>query len=79
MFNQRIYYRFSIFAVYLCHHDVSSVALNQGCDVAVVRAADQITYPMTWHGSVFYRCKTLSDRYRTGDLAVILRFLRMIT
>lgn len=38
------------------------VPLDKGNDVAVRRAAQQITLRVTWHFTILYPCRTLTDR-----------------
>ena len=42
-------------------HDIARFALHKGRDVAVLGAADQVTFPMTWNGAVLDRCGSFAD------------------
>ena len=55
------------------------MALYQGRDLTVVAAHDQVAFPVTGHSSVFNRGRSLPDRDRVGDPAVILCLLCVVT
>lgn len=40
-------------------------------------AEDQITFPVTWYGSILRGWRTLANRDRIADPAVIVRLLRV--
>ena len=48
------------------------MTLHERDDVTVLRAAEQIAFPMTGNGSVFDVRGTLSDRDSIGDLSALL-------
>ena len=48
------------------------MALDERDDVTVLRAAEQIAFPMTWNGSVFDVRWTLPNRDGIGDLSALL-------
>src|ERR1700686_1950853 len=79
MLNQGVDYGLGVFAVHLGHHDVACLTLYQGGDLAVVGTEDQISFPVTRHGSILRRWRALADRDRVADPAVILSLLRVMT
>src|SRR5210317_1999880 len=69
----------SIFAGYSYQHHVTCMTLNQGCDLTVVAADDQVTFPVTRHSPIFYRSRPLADRDGAGNPAMCSRLLRVTT
>ena len=52
MLDEGIDYRLGVFAGYSDQHHVTRMTFNQGCDLAVVTANDQITFPVSRNGSI---------------------------
>ena len=48
-------------------------------DLTVVAAHDQVAFPVTWNSAILDRGRSLSDRYRVGDPAVVLCLLCVVT
>ncbi len=53
--------------------------LHQGRDLAVVAAAQQITFPVTRYGAILNLGWPFPDRDRVADPAVVLCLLRVMT
>jgi len=79
MLDQRVDHRLGIFALYPDQHDVARVTFHQSCDLTVVAADNQVTFPMARHCTVFDRGWSLSDRYRVGDLPQTVALERLVT
>src|SRR5665213_1319914 len=77
MLHQGVDYGLGVFAVHLGHHYVTCLPFHQSDDLAVVGTEDQITFPVTRHGSILRRWWALADRDRVADPAVILCLLRV--
>ena len=60
-------------------HHVTCVSLDQGCDLTIIAADDQVTFPVTRHSSIFYRGRPLTDRDGAGNPAVCGGLLRVTT
>jgi hypothetical protein len=45
------------------------MALDQCCDIAVPRSANQVALPVAWNRTIFNRCRSFSDGYGIPDLA----------
>jgi hypothetical protein len=58
----------SIFAWDLDEHDEPGLTLDQGGDVAVLPAGEEIALPVSWYRSVLYLGRTLPDGYGANDL-----------
>ena len=54
------------------------VTLDQRRDLRVVAAADQVAFPVTRYGTVLNLGRSLSDRDRVADSAVVLSLLRVM-
>ncbi len=78
MLDERVDHRFGVFALHSDQHDVSSMALNEGRDLAVASAHDQVAFPVTWHSAILDAGRSFSDRYRVGDSAVVVGLLRVM-
>jgi len=52
------------------------VALNQGGNLTVIPAEQQVSFPMPWNSSVISLCRPFPDRDRIGNLAASILFLR---
>src|SRR5471032_481940 len=76
--DERIDDRFCVLARNLRKHHVARVTLNQRRDLAVLAAEQQITFPVTGHGTVFSRGRTLADRDGVRDLTVNRGLLRVM-
>jgi hypothetical protein len=50
-----------VLAVELYQHDVPRLALDQGGNLAVVAAEEQVALPMARNGSILDRCGALAD------------------
>jgi hypothetical protein len=55
------------------------VTLDKRCDLTVVAATDKITFPVTGYGTVFNLGRSLSDRDRVTDPAVVFGLLCVMT
>ncbi len=53
----------------LDQHHIARMPFDERCDVAVLRAADQIAFPVTGNGAVLDRRGALADRHGILDLA----------
>jgi hypothetical protein len=54
------------------------LAFDQPCDLAVVSAEHQISFPVTRHGAILGGCGAFADRHGTDDLPVDLGLLRVM-
>lgn len=54
------------------------MAFDEGRNLAVAAFTQKVTFPMTWHRPIFSRGRTLADRYRANDPAVIVSLLRVV-
>src|SRR4030095_8241918 len=52
---------------------------DQSDDIAVLRSAEQVAFPVTRHRPVFYRSGSFPDRNRIRDLAALLRCMARAT
>ena len=53
----------------LCReHGIPSLPLNQCRDLTVIRTDYQVTFPMSWNGTIFDSCRALTDRYAINDM-----------
>jgi hypothetical protein len=52
------------------------VALDQGGNLTVIPAEQQVSFPMPWNSSVISLCRPFPDRDRIGNLAASILFLR---
>ena len=55
------------------------MALNQRCDLAVVSAEHQISFPVTRHSTIRGRRRPFADRHGTDDLPVHISLLRVMS
>ena len=51
------------------------MTFNQGCDLAVLSTEQEITLPVARYGTILGLCRSLADRDGIADLAMIGRFL----
>ena len=72
-------HRLGVFALDPDQHHVTGMALNEGRDLAVVAAEQQVTFPVARHRPVLSLCWALADRDSVRDPAVIARLLRVMT
>ena len=75
LLDQGVDHSFAIFTINLGQHYVACVTLDQRRDMRVTCARDKVTFPVTRHSAIFNRGWPLTDRYRVGDPAVIVRLL----
>ena len=61
LLDECVDYRPGVLACYLGLHHVTSMTLDQGGDVGVVRPGQEIALPMTWHRPIFNRRRSLTD------------------
>ena len=73
--NECVDYCLCIFARHPDQHDKPCMAFHQGRYLAVVAAAQQVTFPVTRYGSVFGFSRSLSDRDRISNPAVVAPLL----
>ena len=78
LLDQCTYHRLGILARHSNEHHVARMSLDQGCDLAVVTAAEEITFPVTRDGSIFCLGRSFTDRYSIDNMAVIRRLLRVM-
>src|SRR5665647_2461455 len=78
MFNQRVDDRFRIFSGDLHQHHIACMTFDESRNLAVPASAYQVTFPVTGYRPVCNRGRTLADRYRIGNSAVIGCLLRMM-
>src|SRR5262245_38801503 len=68
-----------IFAVDLREHDVAGLPFDQGGNLAIVAAKQEVTFPVTRQRTVVGRSGTLADGYRVGDSTVNAGLLRVVS
>jgi hypothetical protein len=66
--DQGIDHGFGILVRHLRQHHTARVALNQRGDLTVVRAEDQVAFPVTRYRTVFNRRWSLTDGHHILDL-----------
>jgi len=50
-------------------HRKASMALDERCDVRVVRAREKVSFPVAWHGAILGLSRPLADGDRIDDLS----------
>jgi len=70
MLDECIDYRPGVFAGHSDQHHVAGVSLYQRCDLTVVAADDQVTFPMTRDRSIFHCDGPLTYRDGASNPAV---------
>lgn len=65
--SQRIHHAGAVFALHPDQHDEARVAFDKGDDLRVMRADEQIAFPMSGDGAIFHFGRTLPDRDRIHD------------
>ena len=63
-----------IFTGHFHQHHITRLAFNEGRNLAVNTAAQQIPFPVSRYRPVCHRGRTLADRHGIGDPAVIACF-----
>ena len=71
LLDKRVDYRLGVFAFYSGKQHVASMTFDQGCDLAVVAAEQQVTFPVARYGAILSR--SLTDRARRGSTRVRVR------
>jgi len=51
---------------------------NQGCDITVLRSANQVTLPVPRNGTILDRCRSFADGHSIFDLAISLALLARV-
>lgn len=64
-----------VFASGFHKHGVACLRLDQGGNLAVVAAKEKVTFPVPGYCSILGTGRTLADRYRPIDSAVVIGFL----
>src|ERR1700687_3720130 len=73
MLDQGVDDRLRIFAANLDQHRIAGMALDQGRNLAVLAAEQQVAFPVPGYGPVFHAGRTLTDRDGVGDATVLVR------
>ena len=76
--DQRVDDRLGVLARHSDQHHVTCMTLDQRCDLSVVAATDEITFPVARYRSIFHFRRPLADRYRIRDLSVLTFLLRVV-
>ena len=79
LLNQCIDHRLGVFAFDPHEHHVARVTFDQGGDLAVVAAEQEITFPVTGHSTILGLSRSLADTDRIGDAAMTGALLRVMT
>src|SRR5674476_693119 len=78
MLNQRVDDGLGIFTGSFNQHHIARLAFDEGRNLTVTTAAQQVPFPVTGYRPVCHRGRTLADRYRIGNSAVVVCLLRMM-
>ena len=79
MVDQRIYDRLGILAVDFDQHDIAGMTFDECCNLTIVAAEKQATFPVTGDGPILHRVRTFDNRYCADDSAVMRCLLGMMT
>src|SRR5215470_3071345 len=63
-----------VFVRDLDQHHVARMALNECCDITVLRSANQVALPVARDRTILNRCRSFSDGYGILDLAEPIPF-----
>ena len=61
------YNRYGLVVSDLRQHNKTGMTFYEGDDIGVFRALNQVTFPVTWNGSVSRLWWPFDDRYRVRD------------
>ena len=79
LLDECVDHRLGILAPHPGQQDKPRVTLDKRCDLTVVAATDKVAFPVTWYGTVLNLGRSLSDRDRVADPAVVLGLLCVMT
>ena len=61
LFDERVDHRLGIFTFYSGEQHVATMTLNQGCDLTVVAAEYEVTFPVTRYGTILDLGRSFAD------------------
>ena len=59
-------------------HHVPRMPFNKGRDITVLRSANQVTLPVSWHGTIFDRCRSFADGHSILNLTISFALLARV-
>lgn len=78
-FDQCVDHRLAVLVGHLHQDHIACLPLDQRGDLAVLVAKHQIAFPVTWHRPISRISRSLADRHRVFDAAVVPRLLGMVS
>jgi len=74
LFDQRRHNAFGVFVGNLHQHHIPGMPFDECRNIAVLRATDQVPFPMPGHRPILDGCRSFADRYGILDLAKTIAF-----